>query len=332
MIKNLPRPDISRFSPVSADVVALSYLGLARRPLTPSTLKTRLNAFLRADAVDAMLKSFAADGKIAIEKAITLTKEGRNEAKQVLGRDVDVDWEKVWRQRLPLKVLGLNPDEPNTRRKFATADALTAASIAVSFALPSESMASKNAVCSELVWRILKETLADVVGKGPFPAIDKLGTVERVVIAGLANVPARSVTEAISGLTAAAVGFKYGDADGLRKQLIRIGVQRATTETKPAPPPDHDFAARVREVAQSLSTPPFQGRVAIGQIYDAYGKIHPDAGSLVSFKERLVQAAKAKALDLGRLDLPEHMDRDLRLRSAAKWGTDEVHFVVTEWK
>jgi hypothetical protein len=333
MTKNLPRPDISRFSPISPEVVALSYLGLARRPLSSATLKTRLSVFVDPDSVDSALTSFVADGKAAIEKAVTLTKAGRDEAKRVLGRDVDEDWEKVWKQRLPLIVLGLNPDEPNSRRKFAKADALIAATIAVSFALPSENMSSKNAVCGELVWRILKETLSEVVGKGPFPVIDKLGTVERVVLAGVANVPARTIKEAVSGLSAAAVGLKNSDADGLRRQLIRIGVQRAATGTKSAAPLiDNGFAARIKEVARSLSTPPFEGRVAIAQVYDAYGKVHPDAGSLASFKERLVRAAKARQLDLGRLDLPERMDRDLRLRSAAEWGTDEVHFVVTAWK
>jgi len=333
MTKNLPRPDISRFLPISAEVVTLSYLGLARRPLSPSTLKSRLSAFVGPESVDAALASFVADGRTAIEKTITLTKMGRDEAKRVLGRDAGEDWEKVWKLRLPLMALGLNPDEPNTRRKFAKADALTAATIAVSFALPTDNMASKNAVCGELIWRILKEALPEVVGKGPFPAIDKLGTVEQVVLAGVANVRARTIKEVVSGLSAAAVGLKNGDADGLRRQLIRIGVQRATRDTKsPSPFADDGFAARIKEVAGSLSTPPFQGRVAIAQVYDAYGKVHPDAGSLASFKERLVRAAKARVLDLGRLDLPERMDRDLRLRSAAQWGTDEVHFVVTAWK
>jgi hypothetical protein len=45
-----------------------------------------------------------------------------------------------------------------------------------------------------------------------------------------------------------------------------------------------------------------------------------------------VAAAKGRELELGRLDLPERMDRDLRLRSEAPWGNDTVHFVITEFK
>ena len=85
-------------------------------------------------------------------------------------------------------------------------------------------------------------------------------------------------------------------------------------------------------VARSLNTPPFKGRVAIAQVYDAYGRVHSDAGSLESFKRRLVEAAKLRAIDLTRLDMPERMNADLRNRSSVEWDTDEVHFVVTEWK
>jgi hypothetical protein len=92
------------------------------------------------------------------------------------------------------------------------------------------------------------------------------------------------------------------------------------------------FAKKVNEVASKLSTPPFQGRVAIAQVYDVYGKIYPDAGSLVNFKERLVNAARNREVQLSRLDLPERMGRELRERSETRWDREEVHFVITEWK
>jgi Protein of unknown function (DUF559) len=60
-------------------------------------------------------------------------------------------------------------------------------------------------------------------------------------------------------------------------------------------------------------------------------RIHPDASSLASFKARLVEAAKARTLVLGRLDMPEGLPRELRERSETSWGSDEVHFVITAW-
>ena len=56
------------------------------------------------------------------------------------------------------------PDDGETLRKFSSADAQKAATIAVSYGLPKEIMASKPGVCAELVWRTLKARLPEVVG------------------------------------------------------------------------------------------------------------------------------------------------------------------------
>jgi hypothetical protein len=265
-----------------------------------------------------------------VKKTLVLSQTGKGAAKSVLGRDADAKWEFLYEHRFPLLVLGLDPDHPDIRRKFARGDAFTAATIAVAFELKTAEISSKTAVCGQLVWRLLRTGLPDIVGKGPYPHIDKLRTVELVLLAGLAKTRGNKVNDVIGGLRALAVGLTKCDASGLRKQLIRIGLQRGSRSPELRKP--DGFAGRVKEVAKSLSTPPFVGRVAIAQLYDAYGRVHPDAGSLTSFKERLVAAAKGHELELGRLDLPERMDRDLRLRSEASWGTDTVHFVITERK
>jgi hypothetical protein len=322
------RPDIARFSPISLEDLTLAYLGAARRAVSTATLKARLRPFTEPAAVETALATLVVDGKVVTEKTVVLTRTGKDAAKRVLGRDVNATWERLYKHRLPLLVLGLDPDHSDIRLKFAKSDALTSAAITVAFDLKTEYIADKAAVCGELVWRLLRSALPEVIGKGPFPLIDKLGTVERVLLAGLAKTPAKTINDAVGGLRALAVGLPKCDARGLRKQLICIGLQRGS---KPPKPPDI-FASRVKEVAKSLSTPPFQGRVAIAQVYDAYGRVHHDAGSLARFKERLVAAAKGREIELGRLDLPERMDRDLRLRSEAPWGTDSVHFVITEWK
>jgi hypothetical protein len=321
------RPDITRFSSISLEDLTLAYLAAARRAISPVTLKTRLRAFADPAALETSLAKLVDGGKAAVEKSVVLTKTGKDIAKGIMGRDVNVSWEPLHSRRFPLLVLGLNPDDSEVRHKFGRPDALTSAAIAVAFGLRTDDITSKTAVCSELVWRLLRSALPNVVGKGPFPPIAKLGTVERVMLAGLAKTRGNTVNEAIAGLRAVAVGLPKCDASGLRQQLIRIGLQhtRSLSQTD-------GFATRVKEVARSLSTPPFQGRVAIAQVYDAYGRSHSDAGSLLSFKERLVAAAKGHQLELGRLDLPERMERDLRLRSEAPWGSDAVHFVITEWK
>jgi hypothetical protein len=331
MAIDIPRPDIARFSPISLDDFTLASLGAAHRAVSSATLKARLRAFTDPAAIENSLAALAAGGKATTGKTIVLTNTGKDAAKSVLGRDVNATWESLYSQRFPLLVLGLDPDNSDIRHKFGKAEALTFAAIAVSFNLGTEDVFNKTGVCSELVWRLLRSALPGIIGKGPFPPISRLGNVERALLAGLSKTRGNTVIEAIGGLRALAVGLPHCNPKELRKQLIRIGLLRGLRPARLPPQPD-GFATRVKEIAKSLSTPPFQGRVAIAQVYDAYGRLHPDAGSLASFKERLVTAARGRELELSRLDLPERMDRDLRLRSEAPWGTDTVHFVITEWK
>jgi hypothetical protein len=342
-MKDLPRPDTSRFSHISPELLVLSYLLGSKRAISLDTLKTRLKTFAPPQKIEEAVSALVAGHQAIAEKTIKLTPKGKDAVEKALGRDAGQGWEKIWHRRLPLLALGLDPTDGETLRKFASADAQKAATIAVSYGLPKEIMASKLGVCAELVWRTLKARLPEVVGNGPFPPIQKLGTVERIVLAGLANIRARNVTEAVDGVAAAALGLQKCDINMLRKRLIVLAVEQTSGQHAPAeprspappaprPPGDGNFAARVKQVAEKLTTPPFQGRVSIAQVYDAYGRIHPDAGSLQSFKARLVEAAKARALVLGRLDMPEGMPRDLRERSETLWDSDEVHFVITAWK
>jgi hypothetical protein len=343
IMKDLPRPDTSRFSRISPELVVLSYLLGSKRAISLGALKTRLKAFVSSQRIEEAVSALVAEHQAIPKKTIELTRKGKDAVEKALGQDAGQGWEKIWHRRLPLLALGLDPDDGETLRKFASADAQKAATIAVSYGLPKEIMASKPGVCAELLWRTLKARLPEVIGNGPFPPIQKLGTVERVVLAGLANVRARNVTEAVDGVAAAALGLQKCNIDTLHRRLIVLAVEqssgqlasaelRSTTLPAPSAPADGSFVARVKEVAEKLITPPFQGRVAIAQVYDDYGRIHPDAGSLQSFKVRLVEAAKARTLVLGRLDMPEGMSRELRERSETSWGSDEVHFVITAWK
>jgi hypothetical protein len=143
MSNDLPRPDISRFSPILPETVILAYLGLAKRALSPSTLKSRLRVFVEPAVVEKALADLIADGKASAEGSVVLTKFGGEHSKSILGRDVGQDWEKIWRRRLPLLALGLDPDHTDTRLQFARTDSLICAAIAVSFALSTKNVTSK---------------------------------------------------------------------------------------------------------------------------------------------------------------------------------------------
>ena len=73
-----------------------------------------------------------------------------------------------------------------------------------------------------------------MVGNGPFPPIQKLGTVERIVLAGLANIRARGVTEAMNGVAAAAIGLQKYDIDTFRRRLIVLAVEQSSGQRAPA--------------------------------------------------------------------------------------------------
>jgi hypothetical protein len=326
MTHELPRPDLSRFSPLSAETVLLCRLSISKRASSAESQRKALRDVLPPDRFDHALATLVGAGQASQGKTVTLTAAGQQSAKKALGADVGVPWEKLWKRRLPLMVLGLAPDDREVRMRYAKADALVAATIAVAFDLPADNKASKQAVGGELVWQVLRATLPDLVGRGPFPVLDKLGRVESALLGGLAQRPPGK--DPMATLAAATLGSSDAGADALRKQLVALGVERAAGRQ----PASDGFAARIKQVAATLHTPPFQGRVAIAQVYDAFGRDFPDAGSLDSFKGRLVEAAREGQLHLARLDMPEHMDGELRQRSQAEWGSDQVHFIVTEWK
>lgn len=87
------------------------------------------------------------------------------------------------------------------------------------------------------------------------------------------------------------------------------------------------FAARVLTAAAKIGRP--GTNVAIFSIYSAYGVDNADAGSLESFKSRLVAAAKARDLDLARCDMVQALGRELRDLSATQYGGEDLHYVET---
>jgi hypothetical protein len=327
---SVPQSEISRFSSIEPALVVRAYLFKLQSTIGLRKLQANLRVLFSPEALERAIKKLVAESHIVQEdEKLQLTELGHDAARRDLVKDASESWELIRARRLPILALGLNPDEPEARQKLTNSNSLKAAIVAVGFGLPKETALVPSAVRSELVWRVLRGTMPEVIGRGPFPLIDKSNAIDRFILAGLAGTRAKSINDAVSALAARAIGAVRGEADVLRTRLVQVACsQVAPTE----PTRKESFAGRINAVASTLTTPPFQGRVAIAEVYDAYGRQHPDAGSLASFKERLVAAAKARELDLSRLDLPEHMDRDLRERSRTAWGSDTVHFVVTKWE
>ncbi|MFG1416786.1 hypothetical protein V5F38_00790 [Xanthobacter sp. V0B-10] len=341
----VPHADLSRFAPLAAPDLLLACLGGLKTPPTRKALATKLKTLLAVDKVETAASALAGRGLANVEAKVVLTEAGREAASMLLGRDTGATWDQVRARRILPLCLGLDPNAEEVRNLLAKPDGRRSAIIAVAFGLPQETRGIA-AVCEELVWQTLKAGIGSVLGSGRLPPIKKPGITEWIILAGLGGLTGHCPTSTsakprgLKALTGAAVGLPEADDKTAVTRAITLSLGRAAgagaapvptppSTVSPAASEETGFADRVRQVAQTLTTPPFQGRVAIAQVYDAYGREHPDAGSLQSFKERLIAAAHANRLELGRVDVPERMDREMLRRSEAAWGNDRVHFIIT---
>ena len=94
--------------------------------------------------------------------------------------------------------------------------------------------------------------------------------------------------------------------------------------------PLSEFARRVLALAETIATPPFEDRLAIGALHDEYGRRHRDGGTLSAFKARLSEAFRARWLSLRRLDYIDAIDDDLRRRSELDVDGRSFHFVARD--
>jgi hypothetical protein len=323
----LPAADPQRFCKLERDdVVGLSLAGV-NAPDTRFKLDRQLKALMSSAEVKSALIALECRG--LVRNAVTnpsLTAKGSNQYKSMRGGDLKQPWKTVVDQRLVAKSLGVDPDDKSQRKAIADARALPAMIVGVAFGLPA-GVRSAAEVRSELLWRVFRSRLSDVIGNGPFLVEPNLDRHSRAVLLGLVSLKSGSVQQATAVLAARCVGLEKADAGELRMGLVRQALR-----LRPEPIPRRSFAQNVLDVAGELATPPFDGRVAIAQIYDAYGRRHADAGSLTEFKRRLVEAARSREISLQRVDMPELMARDLRERSQTQWDGDVVHLVVVEWR
>src|SRR5262249_5389492 len=261
MAGSVPQPEISRFSPIEPALVVRVYLFKSKAAISLGKLQANLRAIVPTEALDHAIKQLIADSHIVLkDEKPQLTELGKAVARRTLGKDASESWELIRARRLPSLALGLNPDESEARQRLANSNNLKAAIVAVGFGLPKETASAPSAVRSELVWRVLRGSMPEIIGRGPFPLIDKSNPVDRSILAGLAGVRAKSINEAVSALAARAIGVAKGDADVLRTRLVQL----ACSQVVPAEPRRiESFAGRIKAVASTLNTPPFQGRVAI---------------------------------------------------------------------
>lgn len=302
--QNDTRKTASGLSAVPVEEFLRPYLYTTKQPATVGELRNWLKKYATGDEIEGALGLLAHKGEAGqTGNKWALTSTGRKVVDKQFGAGLD-------RKRLqnvawPALALGLPPSDLAVRRRIGRPALLAAATMAVVYELPLEpTKASLNDVACSLVLR------------------------------GLAGQSTASAHEAqLKELVLGLPPLK--EAGDLRAVLITAALELARKggdPTSPTAPPDKPglaaFAERVNHLLQDLSTPPLSRDVAIGQVYDAYGRQHADAGSLQSFKERLFEAHKAELLDLKTLDRPETIDRDLRERSELQGKQRRFHLIT----
>lgn len=265
-------------------------------------------------AGEALVTSGLASGRWvdAGKDKVALAPSAHAEVVRALGADADAKWPDLVQRRFALFVLGLDPDDEEVRTRTSRAEVLCAATIAVAYGLHPSVRLHPDRVRSELLWRVLRASMTDLLGPGPFPMIGEPGEIGTFVLQRLAQ--SREVQ--LAAITADLAGRIVAEAplpsEPLRKRLVALGCARAS------------FAAQVRAVVRALG-----GRAPIAEVYGAYTARYGDVG-LPTFKERLVGAARARELELGALTLPELLAPELRERSLTPWGDERMHFVIAE--
>ena len=109
---------------------------------------------------------------------------------------------------------------------------------------------------------------------------------------------------------------------GFRQALVKAALSVGSNDR-----PD-DFSSRVQALLAQKATPPFSDRLAVGTLYDVYGREYQDARSLSNFKGRLIDAHQRREILLRRLDNTRAIDSDLRERSEIDWEGHKFHFVA----
>ena len=282
-----------------------------------------------------------------LEKAgmLSVSGEGRSKAEAQLGPLSGRSWSDVTSRLLPGRALGLDMRVQKARAYLARKDNLESAALARLFNIKGVGrMPSRAGLRFALLRAFLLARMPECE-----PAITEItmqntsrDAISRAILLGAAGLKRGTLRDAETALLRQALAMD-GEAKGfVAENLVRASLAKSTAQMpKPASLPNvalrddnddlADFAATVRDLAKTLRTAPFTGRVAIAQVYDAGIMRGLEFGSLEDFKERVAAAGRAGLIDLERYDIAGPMDSVLRDRSRTAFGRDERHFIVNEW-
>lgn len=332
------QPDLSHFKSIDPNVVLVSLIATKQTGISFAKAKGSLTAISKdCDWEKCLEEAVSKKWLDCDQKKLRLSNAGMQYLSETFPEDVaTLTWKKLTEVYLPLLSMGLKGRQMKHSSGRGTAD-LHAAVLTLLYNLPiSLQSATPALACSAILWRVIAKRFPEFDGKTsgqPAPIKDPYS---RKLFCLATGENCNDVATASKMLACRPLGItgKCG-IEELRKVLLIRGLsgQRIeTTPSKPNQPSKLDdlkaFAARVQEIADSLSIPPFNEKVSISQVYDAYGRKYADAGKIVEFKSRLLQSLRSELISLKRSDSPKMLSPDIRSRSEIVDGRTTFHFVV----
>lgn len=343
----LPGPNLDHLAPIDPGLPILAFLAVSGHGSSSreAVEKALLPLYSDPGVFGTALARLAEEGLIALSKSgrCRISDAGRARAEGKVGKLIGRSWPNIVSRALPVLALGIDPRAEKARDYLARRENLECAALArlyglsglgamptrpqVRFALLRAMIASRLPECEPAFTEIsMHNTSRDALG--------------RAVMLGAAGLKRGALRDAEGVLVRKALGLRPEASGGVAEALIRSGIAKAAP--RPAPvlvKTDRrsdgeglaEFAATVRDLAKTLRTDPFAGRVAIAQVYDAGTMRGLDFGALDAFKASIAEAGRAGLLDLERYDIAGPMDTALRDRSRIAFGRDERHFIVNEW-
>jgi hypothetical protein len=251
-------------------------------------------------------------------------------------------WQEIVSRGLAALALGIDPRNDDAQAYLARKDNLECAALARLYGMtelgetPSRAQVRFALLRAVIIARLPECEPAFTETMMHNTSRDAIG---RPLLLGAAGLQRGTIRDAEAVLLRRALGMRVETGGGVAEALIRSAIGK-TAPRAAAPPKQEvrvetadlaDFAATVRNLAKTLRTDPFAGRVAIAQVYDAGTMRGLNFGSLDAFKARIAESCRAGLLDLERYDIAGPMDSALRDRSRTVFGRDERHFIVNEW-
>ncbi len=342
----LPEPQLDRLPALDPGLPVLTFLAVSGHG---SAARNALEKALRPlyaspSALDDALSRLAGDGAIALSRTgrCRITDAGRRIAEAATGPLLGRSWIDLRTRLLPTLALGLDPRDKAVATYLARRENMESAALARLYDLQDAGdMPTRPSVRLALLRALLTARLPEC---GPaFTEItmhnSSRDAIGRAVMLGAAGLDRGAMRDAETALLHKALRLPPDAKGELGEALVRASLGKNTprlparirVEAKAVREDLDAFAATARDLARTLQTEPFTGRVAIAQVYDAGIMRGLDFGSLEEFKSKVAGACRAGLLDLERYDIAGPMDNALRERSRTVFGRDERHFIVNEW-